>query len=175
MNGPPPFHKRDPFKSTTNNQRLSWRHYYNHSRPGCQCRGVFAPQERGIIVKTISEIRKELEAQKGRSAWQKGVIVYAFELLDNLEENRDYNKADKHIHPLELKTELLNGASSWVDYSWGGSSLCYDCDIAERLCCPSELKKSRNGERKPNGREEWLDVQARALCQAYNLIIRLAR
>lgn len=50
MNGPPPFHKRDPFKSTTNNQRLSGRHYYNHSRPGCQCRGVFAPQERGKIM-----------------------------------------------------------------------------------------------------------------------------
>lgn len=51
MNGPPPFHKRDPFKTTTNNQRSPGHHYYNHSRPGCQCRGVFAPQERGIMMK----------------------------------------------------------------------------------------------------------------------------
>jgi hypothetical protein len=43
-------------------------------------------------------------------------------------------------------------------------------DIAERLCTPSELKKTRHGDRKPNSREEWLDVQARALYQASNRI-----
>lgn len=61
---------------------------------------------------------------------------------------------------------MLNGADSWIQYSWGGCSLIYDGDIAERLCSPSELKKTRNGERKPNGNEEWLDTQARALYQA---------
>ena len=61
---------------------------------------------------------------------------------------------------------MLNGAQDWNKYSWGGSSLIYDGDIAERLCTPSELKKTRNGERRPNGREEWLDTQARALHQA---------
>ena len=54
-------------------------------------------------------------------------------------------------------------------------SLIYNEDIAERLCTPSELKKTRHGERRPNAREEWLDTQARALFQAYNLIGRLAR
>ena len=43
----------------------------------------------------------------------------------------------------------------------------YDGDIAAALCTPSELKKTRNGERRPNSREEWLDVQARALHQAF--------
>ena len=42
----------------------------------------------------------------------------------------------------------------------------YGGDIAERLCTPSELKKTRHGERRPNSREEWLDTQARALHQA---------
>ncbi|HZK45919.1 MAG TPA: hypothetical protein VFD34_06795, partial [Clostridia bacterium] len=70
---------------------------------------------------------------------------------------------------------LLNGADNWNQYSYGGSALIYDGDIAERLCSPSEYKRSREGERRPNSREEWLDVQARALNQAANMIIRLAR
>lgn len=127
------------------------------------------------MLKTIDEVRKELENRKDRSAWGKGVTVYALELLDELEENREYNETDKYLHPLELKTELLNGAHDWNAYSWGGSALIYDSDIAERLCTPSELKKTRNGERSPNSREEWLDVQARALFQASTRIIRAAR
>ena len=73
-----------------------------------------------------------------------------------------------------MKAQLLNGASDWSQYSWGGCSLIYDGDIAERLCTPSELKKTRNGERRPNSREDWLDVQARALYQASNSITRHA-
>ena len=63
---------------------------------------------------------------------------------------------------------MLNGAKDWNQYSWGALSLIYDCDIAERLSAPSELKKTRGGERRPNSREEWLDVQARALQQAFS-------
>jgi hypothetical protein len=36
------------------------------------------------------------------------------------------------------------------------------------------LKKTRNGEKKPNGNEEWLDVQARALFQAAQRIKYIA-
>ena len=126
-------------------------------------------------MKTINEVREELENRKDRSAWDKGVTVYALELLDELEENREYDKADKYLHPLELKAELLNGAADWNQYSWGGCSLIYDGDIAERLCTPSELKRKRGGDLQPNNREEWLDVQARALCQAARRISRAAR
>ena len=127
-------------------------------------------------MKTINEIRTALENHKTRSAWETGVKEYAFELLDELEESRAYNNADMHVHELDdIKTEMLNGARDWNQYSWGGSSLIYDGDIAERLCTPSELKKTRNGERRPNAREEWLDTQARALNQAYRLIRRLVR
>jgi hypothetical protein len=42
------------------------------------------------------------------------------------------------------------------------------------FCTPSELKKTHNGERKPNKNEEWLDVQARALNQAAKMIITIA-
>lgn len=110
-------------------------------------------------------IRNHIETSKAanRSAWGKGVTAYALELLEEFEENHGTD-AEPTIE------KMLNGASSWSQYSWGGSSLIYDCDIAERLCTPSELKKTRNGERRPNSREEWLDTQARALYQAANRI-----
>jgi hypothetical protein len=126
-------------------------------------------------MKTIAEVRKELESRVDRSAWGRGVNVYALELLEKLEENRRFNNADEHLRPLEIKSDLLNGAKDWSEYSWGGCSLIYDSNIAERLCTPSELKKTRNGERNPNSRESWLDVQARALYQACRRICSLAR
>lgn len=111
-----------------------------------------------------------LEARKDRSAWYRGVNVYALELVEKLEEYAAYEKRDPES-PAELREWLLNGASDWNQYSWGGSALVYDRDIADRLCTPSELKKTRNGERRPNAREEWLDTQARALYQASNRVI----
>lgn len=51
----------------------------------------------------------------------------------------------------------------------------YDGDIAAALCTPSELKKTRNGDRRPNSREEWLDVQARALRQAFRRVYSAIR
>lgn len=126
-------------------------------------------------MKTINEIRADLKARKDRSAWDKGVTVYALELLEQIEENRKFNDLGAYLEPHEVKPDALNGASSWDQYSWGGSALIYDCDIAERLCCPSELKKVRGGERRPNSREEWLDVQARALYQACSRVVKAAR
>ena len=60
----------------------------------------------------------------------------------------------------------MNGAMDWEDYSYGGCSLIYDGDIAERLCTPSELKKKDGGRLAPNSQESWLDVQTIALRQA---------
>lgn len=127
---------------------------------------------------TIYErMTKELEARKDRSAWQKGVTVYALELVEQLAEAAEggYIDADDLTAPRMLRKALLNGADDWSAYSWGGGSLIYNSDIAERLCCPSELKRTRNGERRPNSREEWLDVQARALSQAEARVQRVMR
>jgi hypothetical protein len=71
----------------------------------------------------------------------------------------------------ELEALLLNGADDWKAYSWGGGALIYDSDIAEALCTPSELKKTKNGQRRPNKNEERLDTQARALWQACKKIV----
>ena len=104
----------------------------------------------------INDLRKAVNAENARSAWSRGVKAYALELVDELEEaiENGYFEAEDLEAPKLLRKQLLNGASDWDQYSWGGCSLIYDSDIAERLCNPSELKKTRNGERRPNSREE---------------------
>jgi len=100
------------------------------------------------------------------SAWKRGVKDYALELACN---------AENELTPENVESELLNGAKDWRQYSYGGCSAIYDADIAERLCAPSELKRKKGGDLQPSTRETWLDVQARALFQAYNLINRLLK
>lgn len=100
------------------------------------------------------------------SKWTTGVNEYAQELQEFLDENK-----------LEVSKEnMLNGASDWEQYSYGGSSLIYDYDIAERLATPSEIKsrtrKDGSFNQMANARESWLDVQARALYQASNKVLR---
>ena len=112
------------------------------------------------------ELRKLVAEFPNRSAWKRGVKEYADELLNNLEEKSQLNgrlpKDEK-----ELKEWLLNGARNWAEYSRGGKALVYDCQIAERLCTPSELKRTYGGMLTPNRTESWLDVQTKALRDAY--------
>ena len=91
------------------------------------------------------------ETIKRYTETEEGGNAHALELLNNRQ---------------AIKAAMLNGANDWSHYSWSGCGLVYDGDIAEHYCTPSELKKTRHGERRPNSREEWLDVQARALHQA---------
>ena len=118
-----------------------------------------------------NELRKLVAEFPNRNAWKKGVKEYADELLDNLEEKAQYYERLPR-NEKELKEWLLNGAMDWEDYSYGGCSLIYDGDIAERLCNPSELKKKGDGRIAPNSQESWLDVQTRALHQACMMITR---
>ena len=117
----------------------------------------------------LAKAKQTLEQRKDRSAWGRGVTAYAVDMLQQIE---DYYK-DGYVSSDDLATRTtaeavaLNGARDWSEYSWGGSALVYDGDIAASLCTPSELKRTRNGERRPNSQEEWLDVQARALHQAF--------
>ena len=113
-------------------------------------------------MKTNIELARIIEATSARSAWRKGVKAYALEMLESAEDGFSL-------------ASLLNGAESWRAYSYGGCALIYDADIAERLCSPSEYRKTRQGERAPNSRETWLDCQARACGQAANLIASAVR
>lgn len=121
-------------------------------------------------MKNIKEIKSILDARNDRSAWNKAVTLYAYELIEDLDDNQTLGN-DRND---DLKL-LLNGASSWNEFSYGGCSLIYDGGIAERVCSPSEYKKTREGERNPNSRETWLDCQTRALSQAFTRIRNIAK
>lgn len=114
----------------------------------------------------VSAIYDALNNQRPRSAWERGVVAYAESMLDELEPTEE-------LWPRTTEKVLLNGAPSWHDYSWGGCALIYDTDIARRLCSPSGLRRCRDGARRPNSREEWLDTQARAGFQAAQLVKRI--
>lgn len=119
-------------------------------------------------------IRAELNARHDRSAWDKAVTLYALDLLEDVQEGAD-NMERLPLDGAELERWALNGASCWEQYSNGGCSICYDADIAARVCTPSELKRKHGGVYEPNSRETWLDVQARALYQACNRIRKICR
>lgn len=123
----------------------------------------------------IEAIEKVITAQNSRSAWDKGVKVYAGMLLEQMAEHAEYNELNGKEIPEICESIMLNGASDWEAYSWGGSALIYNEDIAETLCTQSELKRNKRGERRPNSRAEWLDVQAWALRQAARMILRAAK
>lgn len=117
----------------------------------------------------IETVRSELNKMHQRSTWCKGVNEYAQGLVDGLEEDMDGGWISmEDLQPGKIEKILLNGARDWKQYSWGahGAGLVRDCEIAQRLCTKAELKRTRDGERNPNGKEAWLDVQARALEQA---------
>ena len=120
-------------------------------------------------MKKLNEIKAAVEATKTRGAWAAGVKVYALMILETITERAEYEGEEQDT--LEELTEYaLNGARDWKQASEGGCYLFYNEDIARTLCNPTELKKTDNGRRNPNSRENWIDCQARALYQAYNLI-----
>ena len=121
---------------------------------------------------TANTIREAIANRKTRSAWERGVVAYTDEIIDTISNYDDRTEIDEDsiCNSRMFERAALNGASDWSEYSAGGCSMIYDGDIAARLCAPYELKLTRNGERRPNRRETWLDVQARALFQAARLV-----
>lgn len=133
------------------------------------------PMKKTIDYTALADtIRAELSARNDRSAWNKAVTLYALDLLEDIQWYA--NDAERlPIDGKELERWALNGASCWEQYSNGGCSICYDADIAARVCTKSELKRTDGGMNNPNSRETWLDVQARALYQACNRIRTICR
>lgn len=119
--------------------------------------------------KLTATIRQQIINSLTRSAWDKGVLVYALELFDNYIETSDIDS----INQITEK-DLLQGAKDWQQYSRGGFSLIYDEDICKRLSTPSEQKRTRYGELKPNSNKDWLNIQARALYQAAQIVRSIA-
>ena len=112
---------------------------------------------------TVEQLRESIKNQQARSTWNIGIKTYALELLKEVtdEQLEECVLGDFHAR-VSLRNLLLNGVKTWYSYSYGGHSLILDMDIANRLCSPSKLKRCKD--------EIWLDVQALALAQAFDLI-----
>lgn len=125
-------------------------------------------------MKALAEARRILqeEQKKERGAYGRGVYEYAFDIIDVLE-GYEPEELEAVKNRQYLKKLMLKGAESTKEASYGACFLIYDKDIAERLCNPSELKKTKHGQRRPNRNEEWLDVQARALNAAVWIVSRI--
>lgn len=117
-----------------------------------------------------------INEKKARSVWNNGVMLYAVDMVEGLDEPEqaklDTIAATSCLYWDPLKRLFLNGAENWKEYAITGGGLVFYSDIAERLCTPSELKRNDYGNRAPNSRESWYDVEARALTQAFSLIFR---
>lgn len=147
--------------------------------------------ENSIYFIILTEVLNTLKSQKpARSRWDRAVIEDAEEMIseviDNLRDTPEEAPRDLTALTAKLLNVSVSTIKSWGgddghngirsvyqcahESSWGGSHLCYDYDIARHYCTPSELKRSRDGQRRPNAREDWLDVQARAIYQALSEI-----
>lgn len=133
-------------------------------------------EQEPTAAEIVKQIAAKVEQTKTRSAWSKGVKQYAEELCEELAEAVRGGWVDETdiSNRRLLEKAMLNGADSWRQYSEGGCSLCYDGQIAERLCAPWELRKTDNGRKDPNPRESWIDVQSRALYQAAQIVLNAA-
>lgn len=131
--------------------------------------------EKAEAPEIIARMVEIIIAAPARSAWARGVRAYAAELCGNLRRAATYAAETGTPSPLTdretVRAALLNGARDWSEYSWGGCALIYDGHIAARVCTPSELRRTHGGQRDPNPRETWLDVQARALYQAGAVVL----
>lgn len=122
----------------------------------------------------IETLKRTLEQKetKARGTYNKALYSYALELVENIGDH--YNTTQEQRDNLQdidretLKKLALNGADSWEQYSWGGSSLCYNYDILERLFCPSIVKKYENADSVRG--VHLLDYQAKALARGFTIL-----
>ena len=117
----------------------------------------------------LQDVYNVIDNKKTRGAWNNGVKVYALYLLEGV----IFEEDDPAYTVTDLKNRLLNGAKNWQHYAAGGGGFVYDYEIASTLCTPAQLKRytyKEGGLKNPNRYETWIDIEARALFQAWLLI-----
>ena len=121
-----------------------------------------------IEIRDFERAVSRLENRKLRSCWDRGVREYALEIAQNVEW---LIEVDGQVPLSSLEKAALDGAKDWESYSYAGGALIMDRDIAERLSTPYEFRhKFLKGEKSPNRNETWMDVQGRALHQAFLML-----
>lgn len=119
--------------------------------------------------KYLSDMRCYIsEIERKRGQWNKATAYYADFLLDSYIEICKWC-ADQNEAIPDLSLDLvLNGASGWHQYSYGGCALVYDGDIAKTVFTPAQFAKWEQG-RKVTA-EPLLDIQARALAAGWRVL-----
>lgn len=117
----------------------------------------------------LSDLRTYIsETERKRGQWNKATAYYADFLLDSyIEICKWYADQNEAIPALSLDT-VLNGASGWHQYSYGGCALVYNGDIAKVVFTPAQFAKWEQG-RKVTA-EPLLDIQARALAAGWRVL-----
>lgn len=86
---------------------------------------------------TIADAEKRLNERRNRSAWDRGVALYAFDLLDNLNDAITDNNRDPESRT-EAEEWMLNGARDW------GNSAIADLLLSMMQILPSDFVHRRN-------------------------------
>lgn len=93
---------------------------------------------------------------------------YAYFLLDSYIDICKWC-ADQNEAIPDLSLDLvLNGASGWHQYSYGGCALVYDGDIAKVVFTAVQFTKWQQGRKVTD--EPMLDIQARALAAGWRVL-----
>lgn len=121
------------------------------------------------MSKFVDGARAELEARKDRSQYEKGVTLYALDILDTIEEAEQWRKVHGpapyiFVTRTAFKEAALNNARNWLHYSECGQPLWANWDIITRLYPP--CKQDRVYNKCERGEYDALQDQAHALAKA---------
>lgn len=128
------------------------------------------------MIRTVRDVVQKLSPEPGLSAWDYGVRRYACDLIRtwaDCDNGCIWDEISKIRGDGVLKLtekDLLLGAEDWKQYS-DSCSLIYNEDICRRLCNKAVRKRTGNENFPPDDRENWLDLQAKALQEAAGLVL----
>lgn len=128
------------------------------------------------MIWTLKDVMEKLSPEPGLSAWDYGVRRYACDLIQTWADCNNgciWDEISKIRGDSILRLtekDLLLGAEDWKQYS-DSCSLIYNEDICRRLYDKAVRKGTGNENFPPDDRENWLDLQAKALQEAAGLIL----
>lgn len=119
--------------------------------------------------KYISDMRTYIsDTERKRGQWNKATAYYADFLLDSYIEICKWCADQNEAIPALSLDLVLNGASGWHQYSYGGLALVYDGDIAKVVFTAVQFTKWQQGRNVTA--EPLLDIQARALAAGWRVL-----
>lgn len=133
--------------------------------------------EMKVMARRASDMKSQFHAspltvcRAGVESTNSRAVAYAEMLLADYLDICKYEVSNGHTAPdMSLKT-LLNGADNWIQYSFGGSSLVDDADIAKHVLNSGKYQKWAHSDWEP--KTPLLELQAEYLERGYNILARV--